>query len=173
MPGHVKVSGAWKALDGIHVRVSGTWKAVQVGYIKVSGAWKEFYTAATVTLSGETIADSDSGGATVSIFFRSDGTVDKKEGASTSQIDSATDWIIPNGSADSTYEVRCTNIAGDTWSAEAAAEGTWVGLGSDREWRFTDSIPGGYSLTCDFEIRKDGGAALASTGYTFNLTVSP
>ena len=43
MPGHVKVSGTWKALTGLHTRVSGTWKQVQAGYVKVSGVWKQFY----------------------------------------------------------------------------------------------------------------------------------
>lgn len=136
-----------------------------------------FRPASVVTLSGEALSDSDSGGATVSIFFRADGTIDKKEGATTTQIDSGTDWIIPNGAGSSSYEVRCTNLtstSSDTWTTEAAAEDTWIDLGSDREWEFTESAPlGAHDLTCDFEIRRDGGAALASTEYTFDLVVSP
>lgn len=129
--------------------------------------------SADVTLSGEAVFDADSGGASAGIYFRSDGTVDKKEGINVTQIDSATDWIIPNGAASSSYEVRCTNITGDTWDTDAAAEDTWIALGSDRFWEIVRSIPGGYVLTCDFEIRLSGGAALASTEYTFELNVSP
>lgn len=133
--------------------------------------------AGEVTVSGEAVSDSDSGGATCSIIFRSDGTVDKIEGATTTQIDSGTDWIIPNGDASSDYDVRATSISSgtsDTFAAEGAAEDVWIDLGSDREWRFTESSPfGAHDISCTFEIRFDGGSVLDSASYTFDLVVSP
>lgn len=43
MSANVRVSGAWKKINGIHTRVSGVWKEVSTGHVRVSGAWKQFY----------------------------------------------------------------------------------------------------------------------------------
>ena len=59
MPGHVKVSGAWKALTGMHTKVSGTWKEVEKGYVKISGAWKLFYNRFSASASDPTPSGSD------------------------------------------------------------------------------------------------------------------
>ncbi len=43
MSADVRVSGAWKKINGIHTRVSGVWKEVSTGHVRVSGVWKQFY----------------------------------------------------------------------------------------------------------------------------------
>lgn len=130
-----------------------------------------------VTVSGEAVNDSDSGGATGGIRFNSDGTIDKLEGASYSQIDSGTDWIIPNIAASGDFDVRCTNVSSgtsDDWTTEPAAEDVWINLGSDREWKMAVSAPFGlHDLTCDFEVRYNGGAAEDTGTFTLDLIVSP
>jgi len=49
---HIKVGGAWKAIDAASVKVSGAWKDVQNIYCKVGGAWKTVWEAVTYTLLG-------------------------------------------------------------------------------------------------------------------------
>jgi len=129
----------------------------------------------TVTLSGEGIGDSQSAQAAIAgIRFNADGTVDKREAGVYTQIDSATDWIIPLVKASVNYDVRVTNVTATGGLAgfnfvSAASEDTWIDLGSDREWSCRDNNStdlGDYSFTCDFEIRI-GGSTRASTQYTF------
>ena len=178
MPGHVKVSGAWKALDGIHVKVSGTWKAVQVGYVKVSGAWKEFYAAIAVTVSGHTILSDqlDPADAYARLKIDNDGRTYESEDTgspSWSQIDSATDWIRPTSEAPADYEVRYTSLTGDALTSGTAAEDAWHALsgGDFILVQSTTIIPGDRSSTFAIEIRKGSGAVLDSASYTLTADV--
>lgn len=53
MPGtHVKVSGAWKAVNKQWVNVGGTWKQVAKTWVNVSGVWKPVYTAVEFSFIG-------------------------------------------------------------------------------------------------------------------------
>lgn len=123
--------------------------------------------APVVTLSGETTVDNISGGTKIAgIIFRADGTVDSVIGVTIAQIDAATDWIIPPGLADSSYEVRFVSLTGDAWTTAAAVENTWIDLGADRRWDVQESSGGITSNNVTFEIRKDGGAALDTGFYT-------
>ena len=120
---------------------------------------------AIVTLSGASIThNGGGGGATAGIRFNADGTVDKREGGTYTQISSTTDWISPNGLATSDYEVRYTS-ASKAFDTEAAAEDTWIALGSNREWNLSASgdVDG---LTCTFEIRI-GGVTQDTGAYSF------
>ncbi len=126
----------------------------------------------TVTLSGENIESvwTDE----VGIRVNADGTIDSKKGATYAQIDAGTDWIIPNGDASSLHEVRVTSVT-DTggcvcgWESAAAADDTWISLGSNRQWSVKGAGSGGADsagMLFTLEIRWNGGAALASTVYT-------
>lgn len=121
-----------------------------------------------VTLSGETISNVNG---VSGIRFNTDGTIDQRIDASYFQIDADTDWIIPNTRAgDGTgYEVRMTNLVGNSFDSEPAVEDAWVDLSSNREWHYTPSAS--KSCTCDFEIRLASSTTLASTGYTISVTV--
>ena len=46
---HIKVGGAWKAINNAQVKVSGAWKQVSKIYVKVGGAWKSVWTNLSVT----------------------------------------------------------------------------------------------------------------------------
>lgn len=129
--------------------------------------------AGDVTVSGEYISDIGAASAcTAGVRFNSDGTVDKLVHGTWYQIDASTDWIDPNGDADSTYDVRITNVswtAGSSFNVSAAAEDIWINLGSNREWSVidTNSGPAGIqNVSFTVEIRKDDGPVLDSATYT-------
>ena len=162
MDAHTKVSGTWKKLDGIHVKVSGTWKAVQAGYTKVSGTWKQFYAAVTYALSGETgINGSQPGGTSnAGVRMNADGTVDKLVDTVYSQIDTATDYIIPNSAVKTAIRFRATNN-GDALDAGSSATGSW--LSAPCEWYVeTSGVP--VNLDVDVEISIDSGSSTHDTG---------
>jgi hypothetical protein len=98
-----------------------------------------------VTLSGETV----SGGAvTHGVQVNSDGTVDKEIDGVFSQIDSGTDWIIPNASANALFEVRATLNSGSL--STSAGTDIWLSLDEDRYWNTT------VTANITLEIRYQG-----------------
>jgi len=125
--------------------------------------------------TGGTVSQSDAAPYTntlVAIRFNVDGTVEtgkSRDGAATTWS-AAGNWIDPTSEADSTYSVRFTNLvvnsgSGD-WTTEAAADNTWINLGSQRLWRRATSAAGLSDFDCDFEVRKTAGAP-PSTGSAF------
>lgn len=138
---------------------------------------------AILTVSGETIAASDISApfdSTVGIRFNTDGTVEKGEennggGVVWTQIDAATDWIIPNDRAESTYEVRYTNRVGTPdFTTQAGAEDTWIDMSTQRTWLWNETTSGNKTFDADFEMRRgSSGAAETSATYTFNIFNTP
>lgn len=126
----------------------------------------------TVNLDGHPINHTlGSGTATAGIRFNTDGTVDKLLGSTYTQIDSGTgDWLV-SGTNDNLWEVRYTNSVGNAFASSAAAEDTWIALSAAREWYCTDTDPnepaGTKDITCDFEIRYNGGDVLTTGEYIF------
>lgn len=180
MPGHVKVSGAWKALDGMHVNVGGVWKEVTDGFINVSGVWKQFFENVTLALSGESVVSSqiDPDNAHARLRIDDDGKVYKSEDTGTpswTQIDTLTDWIRPVSKAPDDYEVRYTGLTGDALTSATAAVDVWHPL-STGDFDLVNSetiIPGNQSSTFTVEIRKgSSGAALVSASYTLTADVT-
>lgn len=174
----VKSGGSWRTITQPEVKSGGIWRQITTIEVKSGGVWREVFTlpSGVVTVSGETISSQGIGFQTATVIFRADGTTDKfTTQTGTTQIDVATDWIIPNDAADSTYEVRYTSLVGDAFTFFAAAEDVWVDLGSDRQWGYRDTNSNFFVLktgTATFEIRKDGGAVIASATYsiTANMT---
>lgn len=165
---YIHAAEVWKAVEGLHVKVSGTWKEVQTGYVKVSGAWKEFYAAVSVALSGEIGINAivpQPGTAYAGVRINTDGTVDKRINTNFTQIDTATDWIIPNSAASSDYEVYCTdnnsNLAGGS-----SATGTWLAMSAAREWLISHDGATPKQLDITIAIRFSGGATIDSGNYT-------
>jgi len=107
------------------------------------------------------------------VRINTDGTVDKYLEPTYTQIDSSTDWIIPNGAASALYEVRITNIVdigGDTltWETGSAARDTWLAISSNLQWKVLAAGPGGadsHGAQFDMEVRFNGGAVLATGAY--------
>lgn len=122
---------------------------------------------AVVTLSGGNIYFGDFDVApSARLIVRADGTIDKQKNLLTPvQIYPGTDWIIPNFLADSTYDVRVTNVVwirGTTWAASPGADGTWFALSADRTWQITP----GDLVRFTLEIRKDAGPVLDANTYS-------
>ena len=123
----------------------------------------------TLNLSGETGIDdlqSFPTPARSGIRINTDGTIDKREGSTYTQIDSGTDWIIPNSAAAANFEFRCTN-SGDTLNAGSDAVDTWLDLsGGALEWFVSTSVDA-VSLNLTIEVRRgSSGAAVDSGVYT-------
>jgi len=110
---------------------------------------------------------------TVGIRFNIDGTVETGKAINGAGISwtSAGEWIDPNSHADSIYSVRYTNRVGDDFTTKAAAEDSFIGLGSQRTWIMNSIVLEEIDFTCDFEVRETAGAppATASAAYTFDI----
>ncbi len=137
--------------------------------------------ASAVTLTGATIAATGTGVVMAVLYINLDGGLWKYQSPDgSSQIDEATDWIIPNGDADSSYEVRYTNFVFTTGNPVTAgyqhfyaimAEGEWIDLSATRQLTlFTADIGNPVGVTFDVEIRKDGGAVLATGSFVQTAT---
>lgn len=176
MDGHVKVSGVWKKLEGIHVKVSGTWKAVQAGYIKVSGVWKQFYAATAYALSGESAIVGfaiQPAVAIAGVRVNADGTIDKITGTVASpiytQIDSATDWVIPNGNATGDERFKCTD---NNANLDAGTTGSW--LAAPQQWYITRAVASIKNFDIDIELSILGDTTTDdSANYTGQASSEP
>ena len=126
-----------------------------------------------ITLSGEIISAADGSSpynTTSALRINTDGTIDKGEAIDTdvitwTQIDAATDWIIPNGKASPIYEIRVTGVTG-TFTTEAAAVNVWVDLSSSRQWTVDRNGVGTSTVTFTLEIRFASGATLDTGAYS-------
>ena len=131
--------------------------------IAASGAAED-----VVTVSGQVVSvtTGTAADATAGIRVNIDGTMDERRGLSFLQIDSTTDWIIPNSSASSSYECRITGVTfnqGSGFFVEAAAENVWINLAGNREWsvKDTNALAGGIkdvSFTLEIRLGSSGGA---------------
>lgn len=145
---------------------------IQSGGTDISNYFRDINEALlTVTLSGEGIVHTNLGGvATAGLRVNTDGTLDKRVGTSYFQIDSATDWIIPNNAAETDYEFRVTSVTGDGFSSSPGSDGTWFDLtGGALEWA---QVTNGQDETTNFvlEVRKNGGATLDTGNYSLSAT---
>lgn len=133
-----------------------------------AGAMGEF--EGTVTVSGESVSDAGLGAAFASITFQNNGQVWATIVSGSYQVDSGTDWIIPNGAAPDDYEVMLSGRSGDAPSG--AAENTWLPLSTSRQWYL--SAGPGVTLSCSFtiSIRKGSGSVLDSAGYSLFAAAS-
>lgn len=142
-------------------------------------AWEPLYASEVVTLSGEFITTSVSGAvpSVARLIINPDGTLDKLENGSTTQIDASTDWIIPNGAASSSYQVRFTNLAGTiTGAGTTLTEDVWADIDQVHGIRTARPIAQGNGqtgATFDLEIRLGTGATLASASYTLQAERTP
>lgn len=130
----------------------------------------------TVTLSGESIeaTAADPQNAIAALRINQDGTVDKVVNTVPTQLDAATDWLVPNGFAPDDYEVRFTNLVGDAPGAGGTAEDEWVPLSAGNfSVTLTQASVGSKACSFDIEIRRgSSGAALDSGSYSLSATVT-
>lgn len=137
-----------------------------------------------VTVSGESISsDDDPSGSEnpiAGVKFYSDGTVDKLDNNATyTQIDSSTDWIIPNSAADgATYHVKATK-ANETNGTALGTFDSWVVLSgsgeADYQWSIRKIAHTTGTATADVtvSISNNGGTStLDSAVFYLSSTVN-
>jgi len=152
------------ALQRDYLLLLGSWdKPVSVGItVMAYGAG-----GGVVTLSGENVfAFSFMSQATAEIFLQTDGTVDRRVNFGIfTQIDVATDWVIPNGDSPGSFRARFRNLSGDALAFASAAVNVYraftVGSYVIRQ---IDNSPfaGGQDTTVTLEI--DDGAVAQDNG---------
>ena len=127
-----------------------------------------------VTLSGEAIDDEDASERAyrAALIIRTDGTVDKIENTSTSQIDASSDWIIPNSEASSDYQFSYSLSSGDALhSSTTMSAGAWQALSSDIyfEQRIDGCSVTEKTSTISVSVRKGTGSVLESGTYILSV----
>ena len=144
---HMKDSGGtWRALTEVHMKdTGGTWREAREVYQLGPLGWKLAHTRYTVALSGEDITLSGYF-ASNGFRFNSDGTIDKAVDGVYTQIDSGTDWIIPNadGAYLNQFEIRRVLNSG---SISTDMGSGWLDLATSR---FIDTASG---MNLTIEIR--------------------
>lgn len=141
-----------------------------------------------VTVSGGSVSDDDfSAGSSVAICgfrWNTDGTVDKLEGASYTQVSASTDWVQPNAKSNRRYWIHATQVSynevQETPSIFETLDGTmdtWLELTTAREWKNTlnsnSAGAGDNSWVITVSIASDsaGTNVLDSANYTMTNTV--
>ena len=170
---HIRDSGSvWRKATEIHIFDGSVYRKATEVHIFDGTVWRQSFASASggvVTITTGSISDPTTNRtSTAGVRFHSDGRIQKLVNTTRTQINASTDWIIPNGDADNTYEVRANYnwIEGSTWLSEPVAENTWIDLGTLREWSVQDTAAppglGTKEVAITFNIRKDGGATLAT-----------
>lgn len=116
----------------------------------------------TITVSGESISDTDSSTARVGVRVNNDGTIDKWEGGIYTQIDSGTDWIVPNAHPGLTYHVRLTVSSGD--GPGTGTTNTWLAVTDSPEWKISNTDNDIKSGNWLIEISGDAGETTEDSG---------
>jgi hypothetical protein len=158
------------ATEDAEVNVGGLWKDVNCIWTNIGGTWKRAWTNYDVNLDGGAF----SSGIHARTYINSDGTVDAwTQESGYVQLDSATDWIIPNASAGSEadFEAKWVLTAGST------PDETTAGWTSNTYADLTSNLYVGRSespgiTTCDVTItirRKSDSVVLASGLYEMTI----
>lgn len=132
--------------------------------------------ADVVTVSGESVSHGTggAGGAKAGVRFNTDGTVDRRNGGTYTQIDSGTDWVIPNSTYTGTYHIKWEAGTG-ACDVTPFAVSTWTAMSTGpHEWR--EEEDGGSSDSCSItiSISDDGGSTtLDSAVYSLTADDTP
>lgn len=141
---HIKVGGAWKAIDNASVKVGGAWKQVKNAYIKVGGAWKTVWSDVVpfVSLPADSGIFDNEGSDNptyAGIILQNDGTWKYYNASGSSTVGGT--WF-GGGYTDADLWVRNT-VTGDAASAGSAATGSWVAAnGTVIVWVYADTNSG-------------------------------
>lgn len=120
-----------------------------------------------VTVSGQSIEDTGTG--LTMLHINTDGTIDQTEATTRTQIDSATDWIIPNQAANGIYQVKWVALSGDVMNAGnmLGTEDTWLDIDTERTIGLETGVPILEDGAITVSIRKGTGAVLDSATFSF------
>ena len=143
---------------------------IRIGATAVQSVWiggTKIWQRASVSVSGEIVYHLSLQTATAAVRFNADGTVQKRVGATYTQIDAGTDWIRPVSGASGDYQIRASKISGsDPHAALSDPLDTWLDLDAARQWGVTRSFTDHITSTLSIEIRLSGTTTLASGSYT-------
>jgi hypothetical protein len=111
-------------------------------------------------VTGATI--DDAAGVQAGIRFNADGTTDKLENATYTQINGSSDWIYPPPPGSIAVEIHCDVISG---SVTGDSTGVWLSLSASqaREWKCLGPA-GAASIT--ITLRNLAGTQIAQGSYT-------
>lgn len=167
----VNIGGVWKTVSSVEVNVGGVWKTVSNIESNIAGVWKDV-PVGTVTLTNASITDSGGAPARATVIVRTDGTLDKREGGTVTQINTSTDWIIPNVAASSSYQAKWDLVSGDAPTEVTAGwtEASWQAISSDLTVGYATGAPGTESGVVRVSIRLGTGATLDTGDYTLSAT---
>lgn len=131
-----------------------------------------------LALTGATIEDiTASPPAGAYLILRSDGTVDKVEGLSTTQLNASTDWITPNAeSGQPDFEAKWDRVSGisPTQLTPGWTEGVYADLTSDLQLGYAPPDVGSESGTVTVTIRrKSNPSDLVSANFSLTATELP
>ena len=124
--------------------------------------------------AGDPIAHSVANGstATVRLTVRQDGKIFKLEGGTSTQINTNTDWIIPNNGNDNLYEVQYTKGIFDDTPTGGVALNTWFFILVDRSIEYVETANDTeLTGTITAHIRYNGGPEIDSGGHVMQATV--
>lgn len=129
-----------------------------------------------VTLSGQSVFDIDTGARLyrAALVISNTGIMQEiTNGNAASQIDNATDWVIPNSVAPDDYECRFINRTGDSPNGSTnMVENVWIAVTPDRiiDQQAILAASDSRNTNFDLEIRKgSSGAAIATANYTLDI----
>jgi hypothetical protein len=177
---HVKVGGAWKAIDDCSVKVSGAWKQVETVYVKVSGAWKVAWNNFVTLLSGSSGSPNTAPAIATDPLNAEAGWRLLRDGSLQRTItgtysDFSTEWGTPESTTvGDNYWVRATKSSGIDPTGTNSGFGTWLQLSSTRTWSHLRTLIGSDGPTkIKLELATDsGGSNIVATGwYQFTATV--
>ncbi len=98
------------------------------------------------------------------ILLNTDGTIDKLEQVTTTQLNSGTDWLIPNAEAPSLFEAHMTMVSGDNFTVGALD--TWILISDGNiQWRYQKGTVGVLNGVGTLSIRFNGGPVLDSANF--------
>ncbi len=187
---HIWDGSAFREMTEVHVFDGSQYRDCVSADIFDGSVYRRVFTGSytpVVTLSGAVIehneGDDGWGWARAGVNFWSglstEGIVKYQIGGVWAQISESTDWIRPRIGADSTYDIRLTNvnwISGSSFDQAPAgySEDTWLDMSENRYWAVIDMTGYQYpEVTFDVQIRKDGGATLDSAAYSLKAIYEP
>ena len=100
--------------------------------------------------------------------FNSDGSIDERGPATTTYTQvNVGEWSANEPSeTGANYDIRCASINSGAWNTAAATTGTWVNLGTSREWScvvLAKNSPDVSSCSGEFEIRDASTLTILTT----------
>ena len=106
---------------------------------------------------------------TVGIRFGADGHMYTRNDISGAEVwDDRGAFVEPDIDV-SDHDVRVTSVTGPAWTAAAAADDVWIGLGSNRDYLYNSSTQETISIDFTAEIRDAGDNTVATRAVSLDL----